>query len=172
MRVSASQQAAERPRGVPGQLDLCAGSQQLGHVQCDLIGLMLVGDQFGEALVDPIRRVGRLDPRRMMDDLDDGPEGHAVPVGQAVAAQDRGPRPHLLGELLDQPGLADAGGTEGGDEMAPGLRQRPLEHELKELPLDAPADHGAVLPPDAARPARQHLQHPVDRQRPRRAPGP
>ena len=80
------------------------------------------------------RRVGLKDAGLGLDDLPQGPERDAVPVGQAATLTPR----HELGavvdeapELVDQPALADPGLTEQGDQP-----HRTFPHGVGVAPLE------------------------------------
>jgi hypothetical protein len=92
----------------------------------------------------------------LLDRLDDREVRDALPVGQAPTPQELRPVADAGHELADQPGLADAGGPEHGEEVARRVRIGRLEglEELSELALAA--DHRRV---QAAGDRPDHLAH-------------
>ena len=84
LAVAARTKSHERPDPHRGVLTLCADERpQL----VPRLVLLVIGE----------------DPGRLSESFGDGPEGDALPVGQAPAFQHQGTVVHLADELLDQP---------------------------------------------------------------------
>jgi hypothetical protein len=158
------QQAAGRPDGLldrgrvglqPDQL-----ADPLGHQRPVRRAPVQQGGQFGPCRR---RRVLQPDPGSLADHLGQRPEGAAVAVRQAAADQDRRPLPEPAGRLQDQPGLADPGPAEHGQEVQGGVAGGPLVGPLEQLQLRGPADERGVVAAGAAGRARAHRQQPVGR---------
>ena len=130
---------ADQPAQVPR--DPVDGGRVVGHG---------VGDHPGQAAGDPVGRVGLEDAGLGLDDLGQGPVGHpaagggaalvpgrgaALPPGDQVAVGVEGPP-----ELGHQPGLADAGRAEQGDEPGAALGLGPLERLQQDAQLAVAAD--------------------------------
>jgi hypothetical protein len=82
---------------------------------------------------------------------------------QAAAEQQGRPALEPAGRLHDQPGLADPGAAEHGDQRQAGLGGRPLVRPLEQTQLRGPPDERGV---EAAGPSgrpRAHRQQPVGR---------
>jgi hypothetical protein len=155
------QQPLQRPEGVLGQPGvLAAQAEQLGEALGDQRAPLLATQQPGQAGPGLLGRVVGGDPGRLADDLDHRPQGHAVPEGRAVAAQHGGPVAQAGHELVDQPGLADAGRSQHGHQVAAALGGRPLEQPQQQLLLAITAEHGGDRPPDASRPGGEDLLQP------------
>ena len=134
-------------------------------------------EQLGQPGPGLLGRVVGADPGRLADDLDHRPQGHAVPEGRAVAAQDAGLVAEAGHELVDQARLPDPGRAEHADQVAAPLGGRPLVQVPEQLLLAGPPDHGRDRAAGPARAVGQHLQQPpdvlrlgraLDRQRPGR----
>src|SRR5439155_22000926 len=90
------------------------------------------------------------DPRLRLDDLAEGPEAHALAVGQrAPAPPGDGLRPGLgrAGELVDDPALPDPGRADERHELRLALAPHPVQRVAERRELITTADERRpVLP--------------------------
>ena len=84
-------------------------------------------------------RIVVADAGGLLDHLGERPVRNAFPEGQAAAAQDRRPL-DALGELADEPALADARLSENGDEVRAAVAYRPRVRVVQEVQLDVAPD--------------------------------
>ncbi len=164
--VSSSRRVAQKISGaasVPGPWFPRAErpGQPLGHP--GRVGLAV--QQRLQLLAGPLRRPG------LGDQLAQGPEGDAVAVGQAPARQHRRLGRGLGGQLVDQPGLADAGLAERGRQhrlavpdrpgqpvAQPGQLLDPVDHRRVQADGQGPGPDGGRQQPEAAAAGRLDLQ--------------
>jgi hypothetical protein len=99
---------------IPAELDGAGQADQRPEVTADPASLPLVRNQRANCSMQLggglLRRVGVDDAGLCLHDLAEGPQGHAVPVGQAAPLPPGGQRRFgldLPAEFHDQPSLAD-----------------------------------------------------------------
>jgi hypothetical protein len=129
-------------------------AHQLRDVPADEL-LVLVALEHGADLgLDDIGQIEIGQAGGQLDRLDDREVRDALPVGQAPAAEDLGATGEADHELLDQPGLADAGRPQDREQLAGGVALGRLEGltELGELSI---ASHHRRV--QATRDRRDHL---------------
>jgi hypothetical protein len=158
------QQAAGRPDGL---LDRGRGGLKADQLPDPLGRQRPVrrppGQQGGQLRPGRRRRVAQPDPGRLADHLGQRPEGAAVAVRQAAADQHRRTVPEPAGRLQDQPGLADPGAAEHGQQVQGGLGGGPLVRPLEQLQLRGSAHERGVVAAGAAGRPGTHRQQPVGR---------
>jgi hypothetical protein len=98
-------------------------------------------------LRDRFWRIVRLGDRgRLTNDLAERPERDAVAVRQTVPAQDGRLAVSAGNERLDEPGLAQAGLAEHGDDLAGVRGDGVVERGIDDRELDLASDHRPVKP--------------------------
>jgi hypothetical protein len=135
------EQLADRPGGLLRPADRVGKPNRGGDPAGDLTGLLLAGEQGGQ-LAACLGRGVVVASCRLADDLGDRPVGDALAVGQAAAAQDGGPFADVRQRLVHQPGFAEPGGAQHGDQPAGPLADHPVEHVKQPPALQLAADHG------------------------------